>query len=407
MNSLVASFALTNQARTGSAIAATSGGSQSTTVNTPFGSVLEATVTAAGGVTVPNVAVTFTLPGGTGASGTFATGGLTRVEITNAAGIARSPAILANLKSGTFNATARVAGVAGTASYPLTNRAGDPATITPRVGAQTANVYAAFTTAVSVVVRDQYGNPVVGRTIGFVSPSSGASGTFAIDGVTTTGIGMGTNASGIATAPPFTANGIVGTYVVRAISLFPAPIETTFAMTNRTGSTSTVALLEGSPQSTVAGMPFAQALKVVVRAANGSPVENAQVTFTLPTGTLSATFAGATPASAVVFTQADGTATSPPMTAKTRSGTFTARAAVAGISGSLTMPLDVLPAAPATIQANGVGNQSAVVNAPFALAPSVRVLDAHGNRVPGVAVVFDVPPAPGPPAVSLVGRHSQ
>lgn len=378
-------FQLTNVARSGSAIVPTSGGSQSAVVATAYADRLVATVTT-NGQPMPNVAVTFTLPGGSGASGTFATGGTTRVEFTNAAGVATSPEITANMKKGAFNATAKVAGVSGSAVFPLTNLAGAPATITARVGAQTVNVYADVPRAFAVLVKDAYGNTVVGRAVTFTAPSSGPSGTFADGGGTSDD--APTETTGIATASSYKANGIVGVYAVTASI---DALSATFAMTHRAGTTSTLTVVDGSPQSAVAGTPFAAPLKVVVRAENGMAVQNAQVTFTLPTGTLSATFDGASPSSFVTTTLADGTATAPAMTAKTKAGTFNARIVVAGISGSTSLPLTVLAGAPVTIQANGVGAQSATVNVQFAKQPSVKVLDAWGNVVPDVPVVFSVP----------------
>ena len=76
---------------------------------------------------------------------------------------------------------------------------------------------------------------------------------------------------------------------------------------------------------------------------------------------------------------------SPALTATRTAGSYppTARAG-AGIAGIVTFALTNMPSTPTSAVANGVGPQTATVNQPFALAPSVRVTDAYGNRVPGI-----------------------
>ncbi len=85
-------------------IAETSGTGQSTTVNTAFGAVLEATVTT-GTTGTSGVSVTFSAPG-SGASGTFAGGGTTAIVPTNSSGVAMSPVFTANGTAGAYTVTA-------------------------------------------------------------------------------------------------------------------------------------------------------------------------------------------------------------------------------------------------------------------------------------------------------------
>src|SRR5205085_2330778 len=117
-----ASFTLTNNPGAPATVAATSGGGQSTTVNTAFTSPLVATVTDASGNPVPGVVVTFAAPS-TGAGVTF-TGGNTAT--TNAAGQA-SKSVTANGSAGSYTVTAAAPGVATLASFSLTNNPGAPA----------------------------------------------------------------------------------------------------------------------------------------------------------------------------------------------------------------------------------------------------------------------------------------
>ncbi len=68
---------------------------------------------------------------------------------------------------------------------------------------QSAKVSTAFGTLLSVTVEDIANNPVQGVQVTFTAPSSGASGTFANNTITTQAT---TNSSGVATATIFTAN---------------------------------------------------------------------------------------------------------------------------------------------------------------------------------------------------------
>ena len=121
-----AHFSLTNTTGAPAAIAATSGTPQSTTVSTAFGAPLAATVTDGGGNPVSGVSVTFTaVPGGTSASGAFATTGTTDVETTDANGLATtSQTLTANATAGAFTVTADFTGDTGSpATFHLSNTA--------------------------------------------------------------------------------------------------------------------------------------------------------------------------------------------------------------------------------------------------------------------------------------------
>jgi hypothetical protein len=90
-----------------------------------------------------------------------------------------------------------------------------PASVTATAGTpQTVNPNAAFPTALQATVKDASNNPLAGVNVIFKAPSTGASGTFA-GGVTS--VTVVTNASGIATAPVFTANSTNGSYNDSAI----------------------------------------------------------------------------------------------------------------------------------------------------------------------------------------------
>jgi N-acetylneuraminic acid mutarotase len=395
VGALTANYSLTSILRTGSTIAPSTGTPQTTIVSTPYGAQLVAVVKDAGNNPVPGITVTFTLPGGTGASGTFATGGLTRVEITNASGIVTSPVITANTKKGAIVATARATGLAVPASFSLTNVPDVPATVTARVGAQTATVYLDFARALSVQVKDQFGNTIPGVNVAFALPAGPATAGFAPNGAGGQSMNVPTDVNGIATTSLLTANDTVGTYQATATAGAAPPA--TFALTNRIVSTATATILGGAGQSVVVGLPFAQPLSLIVKDSTGRTVEGVKVTFTLPAGTLSGTFPGATPTTLVTYTNGSGVATSDIVTAKTRSGTFNARATLAGLAGSTNFALTVLPDVPFRATAL-VGAQSVAAGSAFARAPSLYVTDQYNNRVPGVPVSFALP-ATGPSGV--------
>lgn len=104
----------------GQSILASAGTPQSATVNTPFGTALQATVTS-GGTPVSGATVTFTAPN-SGASGTFG-GSVTATATTNASGVATAPGMTANGQTGSYSVTASTAGVTTPASFSLTNTA--------------------------------------------------------------------------------------------------------------------------------------------------------------------------------------------------------------------------------------------------------------------------------------------
>ncbi len=210
-----ATYSLTDAACLPASLALTGGSGQTATVNTQFTYSLSATVTDANNNPVPNVTVTFAPPMQTGASITFA-GGLNTAS-TNSSGVATSAAITANTHAGgPYNVSATAATGSATNNFVLTNTAGTPANVAINAGNnQQALINATFVTNLQVTVTDQYGNPVPNAAVTFAAPSSGASGSFQGGG---NSIGINASASGVATAPNFTANATGGQYTVSATS---------------------------------------------------------------------------------------------------------------------------------------------------------------------------------------------
>jgi len=147
--------------------------------------------------------------------------------------------------------------------------------ITATVGTpQSATVNTAFATALQATVTDQNGNPLNGATVTFAAPASGASGTFP-GGQTT--VMVSTNASGVATAPTFTANATAGAYTVTA-TVAGVATPASFSLTNTNTSVAVAtAITAVSGTGTYAG----NATLTATLTTNGTPLAGKSVAFTL------------------------------------------------------------------------------------------------------------------------------
>lgn len=162
--------------------------------------------------------------------------------------------------------------------------AGTPASIAISAGnSQTTAISTAFATQMAVVVKDASNNPLPGASVTFTAPGSGASGTFGGSATVTT------NASGIATAPAFTANATAGGYTVVA-SVVGLGSTASFSLTNQAGPASNITVTGGGSQSTPVLTPFGAQLSVTVTDSGGNPLGGQNVTFTAPGSGASGTF---------------------------------------------------------------------------------------------------------------------
>ena len=220
---------------------AAAGNLQSATVNTAFTTALQATVKDANNNPLSGVTVTFTAPS-SGASGSFG-GSATATAVTNASGLATAPALTANGTAGSYTVIASAASVSTPASFSLTNITASPASITATAGtSQSAIVNTAFASTLQAAVDDSSGKPLSGIPVTFTAPASGAAATFGGSATVTT------NASGVATAPPVTANGTAGSYVVTA-SVAGVTTPASFSLTNTSAATAGTGSLVGSGNS--------------------------------------------------------------------------------------------------------------------------------------------------------------
>jgi hypothetical protein len=230
-----ASFPLENLPGKGASLTVLGSSTGTATVKQRYSHSLRALLRSASGTPEPGATVTFTLGSagagaGTGASASFAGGASTATATTGLHGIATSPSITAGTVAGTLTATATTAATTSTARFTLNVRAGKPATITAGIAAaESTKAGTRFVIALAVTVTDALGNKVPGALVTFAAPAGGASGSFATRTHPRT-ISVRTDSSGVAVAPPFSANSQPGGYVVIA-SIAHGP-RTAFALVN-------------------------------------------------------------------------------------------------------------------------------------------------------------------------------
>ncbi len=380
-----AQFTLINTIDVPALVFATAGSLQSAAVTSAFGTELLAKVTDQFGNAEPGVPVIFAAPT-SGASGTFAGGFTTVLLLSDANGFAAAPVFTANTVSGAYAASATITASQTPGLFNLTNTPGGASSIVTAAGTpQSAVVGTVFSTALQAEVLDPFGNPVPGVSVSFAAPTTGPTGTFP----NSTTPSVVTNALGIATAPAFTANGVLGTYTVNASASgasSPAP----FTLTNTVGSPARISVASGTPQTTAVGTAFSAPFQALVADRFGNPVPGASVTFAAPSNTALGTFAGGV-SSVMETTNAQGIATSPTFTAGSTLGNYSVTASVSGLSGAASFALTNTVGAPSNVIATAGTPQSAQVAAVFSKALQAKVTDVGGNVLSGVSVVFAAP----------------
>ena len=139
---------------------------------------------------------------------------------------------------------------------------------------QNAPANTVYPIALSAGVRDAANNPLSGRVVTFVAPSSGASGTFA-GGIQ--GAHVVSDASGVATAPTFTANGTSGAFSVLA---GVGSLSTSFILTNEAAATQAPTFTSAPPPNGFLNGPYSYLLT----AAGAPPPTFSMVASALPPG---------------------------------------------------------------------------------------------------------------------------
>jgi hypothetical protein len=156
------------------AIASSSNTAQSGAGGKPFASPFSVVVTA-NGIRVSGETVTFTAPT-SGASGTFANGTTTDVEVTGSNGTATASAFTANTADGSYSVTAAVGGTSATTTFGLTNI---PATSYAFYVSGQESATSSYYALAGSVVLDGSGNVLSGEQdyndggLGYASPEPG------------------------------------------------------------------------------------------------------------------------------------------------------------------------------------------------------------------------------------------
>lgn len=221
----------------------TAGGTpQSTTAGTQFATNLSVTVLDATSTAVSGLPVTFTAPDGTFTD----TNAITTTATTNASGVATAAPYVASSTVGTYTVTAQPSGLSSTATFDLSNTI-MPATITANGGTPQSVAVGTPFAPLSVTVMDGSTppKPVPNAVVTFAAPaytidattmvSSAASGSFDPVNIVVSTTAW-TDASGVATAPTFTANDLAsGPYNVSATVVVQSgtTLSVNFALTNQ------------------------------------------------------------------------------------------------------------------------------------------------------------------------------
>lgn len=286
---------------------------------------------------------------------------------SDAAGRART-GVATRARLGTSQIRAASHGLESVA-FALTVTAGPPTQWTVVSGdAQTGTVGTSLPSPVVIALADAFGNPVAGQAVTFSSPDGGTGGP----------AGAITDAAG-RTTTTWTLGPSAGLQrlQVAAGTLTLGSI----TATARPGAPAVATAAGGSGQVGASGTALAAPLAVEVRDAFGNAVPDVAVSFTAAPG--HGSFDPATPR-----TDGSGRATTR-WTLGAGLGAQNASASVPGLAG-VSFAAEARSGPPAALQLIQGGTQSGIAGTPLAVAPTVRVTDASGNPVPGVAVTFTV-----------------
>ena len=247
-------------------------------------------------------------------------------------------------------------------------------------------------TKLSVLVKNAAGYPVLGATVTFSAPATGASGTF-VGGLTT--VTALSDVNGIATAPDFITNTTAGSYSVSALATgLATPVNFSVANFDASQAPAAIAINSGDQQSATVGFGFSTPFSVLVTNASGIAVPGANVTFTAPATDPTGTFPGNVSA-VTVITDANGVATAPTFTAGNVQGSYTVSADVVGVTSNASFTLTNVAqnssSTPASISLNSGNNQFTFNGSTFSSLLRASVTNAAGFPLQGATVTFTAP----------------
>lgn len=288
------------------------------------------------------------------------------------------------LAVGTYTASVPVTGTKATNSphtlkVTFTVSVGAAASMSKNAGdGQSATVATPVAVAPSVLVRDQYNNPVPNVSVTFAVTAGGGS---------ITGATPATNASGVATVGSWTLGTTAGPNALSATSGALSGSPAGFTATGAPGPATTLAFT-GQPTTAQAGVPITPAVQVSAQDAYGNTVTSysANVAAAIGTNPGGSTLSGITTTAA-----ASGVATFSTLSLdKTGSG-YTLTATSRSLMGA---PSNVFAINPSTTPAGSKSSLTALVASITASTGStaspitVTVRDTFGNLIPGAAVAL-------------------
>ena len=267
---------------------------------------------------------------------------------------------------------------AGGQTVQITATAGAPRIASLVVSAgnnQTGIAGSSLPVSPAVITRDAAGSPVAGVTVFFTVLSGGGSVS------QTTSV---SNTQGVASAGAWTLGSTTGTQLLSASvpqgGVANNPL--VFTATATGGLPASLSAISATQQTTPVGALVASVPSVIVRDAAGNPAANVTVTFAVTSG-------GGQLTGATQTTSAQGVATVGSWRVGSTTGTNTITASVPGVP-SVSFTATATAGAPTQIVKTAGDNQSAPVNRPVPIPPQIRVLDAAGNGVAGLDVVFSI-----------------
>jgi hypothetical protein len=360
-------------------IAVNAGNNQSATIGTAVAIAPSVIVQDASSNPVAGVSVTFAPAAG---SGSLAGSG---VVVTNASGIATSPAWTLGTTAGPNTLTATSAGLTGSpVTFTATGTAGTATqmslTTQPSAAAVTG---AAFAQQPVVQLLDGSGNAVADE--GVVVTASIATGGGTLGGTLT----ATTSASGVATFTNLSIAGLVGDRTLQ----FEAPgiaTVTSNTISITAGAASVMAVNAGDGQSATVGAAVTVPPSVLVTDASGNPISGVSVTFAVASG------GGSLASDGTVTTDGAGIATSPAWTLGTTAGSNTLTATSAGLTNSpITFTATGTSGAATQMTIQTQPSATAQSGAAFAQQPVIRIRDVSGNTVAEAGVVITAAIASG------------
>ncbi|HEX8432629.1 MAG TPA: invasin domain 3-containing protein, partial [Longimicrobium sp.] len=285
---------------------------------------------------------------------------------TDSAGISTLGGWKLGTTAGTNQLAATIAG--DSAVFTATGVAGMASPAGTEITSARDTIATREVTRITVTARDAAGNPLttggatitLSTTLGTLGTVTDAgNGTYTAD-LTHTGANGTATVTGTLNGAPITDNAVV-IFIPREVARYAVTVDTV---------------------ARVAG----QAITVTARAldADSFPVAVAGRTITW-----SSTGGGAF-ASPTSVTDSAGVATAQFTSGTTAGTTYTVTATDSEGKTGTSAPFTTVAGAPATLAVNDGNGQSAPAGSPVATPPSVRVTDAGGNPVPGVAVTFAV-----------------